>query len=785
MRRLPLILGIIVVLGIALYYWSDLVKEGFETMADKVKNRVNPLAQGQDPLTNPANPIGIEEALAAKLTNINEVALNVPKLMANGAGSYKQVAPTDPISPRVDNENSYLGLIQMCKTKGTGNTPFSDPAFAANCGMCLTSGSLKTGEKFNYPTGVLIYAEDKTTATNQQKSNGYSFPRVIPSLDSAVCQGATRSDDSQPVLAITQADFDAFRKRKQCRDSHGLGNECAQCLSNKETSWIPASGATQPITLWLWGSGSVVVTLGGQVVAGGDTTKPVLLANDKGLQVPLGKATEGTSLNVKVTQTSVDGPYLYGAITSMTPANKLYKLPIDRFMEKDTLSGSFPRRGSPLYFSEIKAACVKLLPQANKTMMAVDGFLPLTFVEADQLATFDCPASPFVSTQASAEIMVDDPCLNPRGQGPKNYTDECMRQTILAAGCSTNGTWYKNLPEPNDRNFERSFYTMVLKWVNEIFGEMVPSVSMGCRGIDISSPCDDFLYGGIPDQTCMNYLYTNESEGNKRVGRTYTGSPTKFTSLNKKQIQFCQSEGSLNPANPNGLAALQEKARVGYNGYTGIEAIRKYLSDVFTKATSNLDANIADANGGRRDSWALCIGAPIADPPLNFVKKNSKDDVITAQAQCYAFPKTITPRQNNLLGQLNVTGDYILSFDITPKGLVGNWANIVHFNMVNHPYDGSRCPAIWFWPGGLALHVRIGDNNNWNWGQDSNPLPMNQKSSFRLECIGKRVTMTVNNNVWNLTQPTERAKGQANVYASNPWYQPANALVENFCYQPL
>jgi hypothetical protein len=784
MRVLPLILGILVIV-VTVYYWrfgGVSGFEGFETIEDKVKNRFNPLAQGQDPLTNPAMPIGIEEALASKLTTINEVALNVPKLMANGAGSYTQVAPTDPISPRVDNENSYLGLIQMCKTKGTGNTPFSDPAFAANCGMCLTSGSLKTGEKFNYPTGVLIYSEDKTTAINQQKSNGYAFPRVIPSLDSAVCQGATRSDDSQPVLAITQKDFDAFRKRKNCRDSHGLGNECAQCISNKETSWIPASGGTQPITLWLWGSGSVIVTLGGQAVAGGDSAKPLLLANDKGLQIPLGKAPEGTSLNVRVTQTSVDGPYLYGAITSMTPANKLYKLPIDRFMEKDTLSGSFPRRGSPLYFSEIKAACVKLLPQANKTMMAVDGFLPLTFVEPDQLASFDCPASPFVSTQASAEIMVDDPCLNPRGQGPKNYTDECMRQTILAAGCSTNGTWYKNLPEPNDRNFERSFYTNVLRWVNEIFGETVPAVSMGCRGLDISSPCDDFLYGGVPDQACMNYLYTNESEGNKRIGRTYNGSPATFTSMNKRQIQFCQSGGSLNPTNANGLAALQEKARVGYNGSTGIEAIRKYLSDVFTKATSNLDANVADSNGGRRDSWALCIGAPIADPPLNFVKKDSKDDVVPPP-QCHPFPRTYTPSQNTNVGRINISGDYILSFDITPRGIVGAWANIVHFNMVNHPYDGSRCPAIWFWPGGLALHVRIGDANDWNWGQDSNPLPMNQKSSFRLECVGKRVTMTVNNNVWNLTQPTERAKGQANVYTSNPWYQPANALVENFCYQ--
>jgi hypothetical protein len=135
------------------------------------------------------------------------------------------------------------------------------------------------------------------------------------------------------------------------------------------------------------------------------------------------------------------------------------------------------------------------------------------------------------------------------------------------------------------------------------------------------------------------------------------------------------------------------------------------------------------------------------------------------------------------MGQVNISGDYVLSFDITPRGINGSWANIVHFNMVNHPYDGSRCPAIWFWPGGLGLHVRIGDTNDWNWGQDSNPLPINQKSSFRLECVGKRVTMTVNSSVWNETQPTTRARGLANVYGSNPWYVPATADIENFCYQ--
>ena len=222
-----------------------------------------------------------------------------------------------------------------------------------------------------------------------------------------------------------------------------------------------------------------------------------------------------------------------------------------------------------------------------------------------------------------------------------------------------------------------------------------------------------------------------------------------------------------------------------YKGYSGIEAIRRFLSDVFTKATSNLDANVSDADGGRKDSWAQCIGTPIADPPLNFVKMNGNNDVITAQNQCIAIPSTLDlyNKQDRKIGKVNVTGDYILSFNITPRAITQSaWASIIHFSVTDR--DTSRAPAIWFWPGSLRLHVRIGDASDWNWGQDSNPIPINQKSSFRLECIGKKVTLTVTGDVWNVTQPTTRPKGNATIYAGNPWYPSANALIENLCYVP-
>ena len=109
MRIPPLILPIILVLLLmALYYCR--YTEGFETLQEKIGDRFNPLAQVQNPLTNPAVPIGIAESAGAKLRDMSIAALNVPKLIPV-PGTFKLEGTSEPIYPRIDNENSYLGLI--------------------------------------------------------------------------------------------------------------------------------------------------------------------------------------------------------------------------------------------------------------------------------------------------------------------------------------------------------------------------------------------------------------------------------------------------------------------------------------------------------------------------------------------------------------------------------------------------------------------------------------------------------------------------------------------------
>jgi hypothetical protein len=152
-----------------------------------------------------------------------------------------------------------------------------------------------------------------------------------------------------------------------------------------------------------------------------------------------------------------------------------------------------------------------------------------------------------------------------------------------------------------------------------------------------------------------------------------------------------------------------------------------------------------------------------------------------------AIPSSYTPVQNSIIGQTLMTSNYSLSFTVTPSALVGQWANIIRFQQAPGGFGdccgfGQRSPAIWFFPGSLALHVRIGDQTDGNWGINTDPIPMGQASTVSLVCAGRSVSLTVNGRVYSETQPTQRYAGQMTVYGSDPWYPAASAKVSNLVF---
>ena len=78
---------------------------------------------------------------------------------------------------------------------------------------------------------------------------------------------------------------------------------------------------------------------------GGDQT----LAMNTAAKYNLGTVEEGASVELNIAHD--DGPFVYGAIYSQTPSEGVYRLPVDRFMERDASTGSFPRAGGTQTFT--------------------------------------------------------------------------------------------------------------------------------------------------------------------------------------------------------------------------------------------------------------------------------------------------------------------------------------------------------------------------------------------------------------------------------------------------
>jgi len=151
------------------------------------------------------------------------------------------------------------------------------------------------------------------------------------------------------------------------------------------------------------------------------------------------------------------------------------------------------------------------------------------------------------------------------------------------------------------------------------------------------------------------------------------------------------------------------------------------------------------------------------------------------------LPTSVTPRQGAIIGNIKVVENYRLSFNLTPKGLVGNWGSILHFTTSggNCCNPGDRVPGIWFFPNGLMLHIRIGDITNGNWGIDVAGCQIGRTSKVVIECRNNIVKVSIDGNSSTLIQPSKRPSGQATVYSADPFYTAANAQIENLMYEYL
>jgi hypothetical protein len=378
-----------------------------------------------------------------------------------------------------------------------------------------------------------------------------------------------------------------------------------------------------------------------------------------------------------------------------------------------------------------------------------------------------CPAKP---PQDEDEETVPEAC-DPLADG--RISRNCLLNKYKDAGCSDNGAIGRALAKGTDHDYINSIYSQK---AYQIYQERAP---LGLNE-----------YGLKRGKMSVNDAL-NEFD---RLASVASKTPSGGNALNYATRDLCLKQGELenfdfctelkdSTVGPYTMDCLQKafiKAGGQKNGimYPSSSTMSRW------NTFPNWKAVLAEMQRIKKDTES-------SDSQIKFTGTRQLLDANTLdpfQCSTALLPRKIALSRGNIVGRFTMTQDYKLEFDVTPKGIVGGWGSLFHFssNGNNCCSLGERSPAIWFIPGGLGLHVRIGDNTDGNWGFDNMAgCQVGKKSHITLECKGKTVRLTIDKNVYNMTQPSFRYSGPITVFASDPWHDIPNATVDNVCLQPL
>jgi hypothetical protein len=438
------------------------------------------------------------------------------------------------------------------------------------------------------------------------------------------------------------------------------------------------------------------------------------------------------------------------------------------------------------------------------------------------------PSGPIITSPDTAAFLRVSPCLRD-GEKAGTYSLDCLTNLFTSSGgdpvngklATTNGG-LSQLNKYGDMDaisaYLDNLYALATtgKDADGITSDMetINAAAQALFGFDLMTPCETISedsqgkvlltqkVGGL-ESDCLDYLWMNtgsdQSRGNELKDRkstiqnTYVSIGERFSGLLKRErtpaarkarpFQTCQRTGSYAPVGTSG----ENSGNVG--------AIN---------SAATLARNQACFSNQRRDDPRCDSGSVIGfvQDIYNsiFQTANAGSGAAGAAGQetaiekCYGVKKVPSPqapsvvlRQGQIVGTVaNMPkGDYTLSFTITLRGTVGNWGSIIHVtNAGNCCGFGERAPAIWTFPGGTTLHIVFGDATDGNWRIDStNPLPIGRPVNVSITAKGSSITATIGSETYRRTQPTRRPTGNNyNIYMADPWYEPANAAIDDFVY---
>lgn len=643
MRRGLIVVVLVFIAILAIYYTTS--RDAFTDLNIQRQNRTNPLAARQHPLTNPAAKIGTNDTSGSALRKLTGAAFSLPFMNILG---HTNETPLTQITPRIDEEGSFLDEVNFCEKRAKISTdkkanPFKDPEFKAKCGMCMTTGTLANGKKFTKPTGILVYDDDKAIAREAQKDKAYRYPRLVPSLKSAKCQGeeASFSDDSRlPVVIIDDDPYDEWINNLKCQEEkkYNADKSCGLCVVNP-VQWATVSTTTNisSITLTMVGQGIITIaTPAGNVIQGQNLSLTSAITANMGTK-------EDDTFSIHVAPTDDDPTVVLGAyVKGKNPDGTFYYLDLLEILTGD--DGDVSKQitlGSDRFvigdIADITAIAASPNPSGFYKIgsITLKGKIPFTFTKG-QFADMLCPGGPYTTSEENQKILgISDPCLE-EGQGPGKFSKQCIQTILRDAGCYQGGDWWNvglaglekvGLPAKSTLEGIKSWMAGIVKTART-----KPAMSMGCYGIDVTTPCDAYVgTDAVPSDECLAYMYSNKSE-NSVIGRSYITEnfvgvpsaatdvgvePKNYRSLNNLTDQYCQPKGEGNPEkNVNSMAALREVAKGGFEGKRGIEAVKMFLTKQYDGAVGTGRVSVDDVNTGPKAKWDSCFGVGLLPSDL-------------------------------------------------------------------------------------------------------------------------------------------------------------------------
>ena len=536
---------ITVLIAIVIIYMCFFRKETFAnaSVGDLVQDRVNPLVANTNFGTNiGVTDVGIPVAQANALREMSITGLNKPDqyhTLTGGITTTQGFADYHMSLPIFD-ENSMLAMDNFCKSYNVSTNPFGDPnsKFSKNCGVCFGDGT---------PKGVLLYEKDKELATVNQRARKYKYPRAMPSLGRSTCTGATSQidDSAPPTLAINSEMYNDINGRKLCLQTKTFGNNCGQCVTNNSI-WSYVKGDPgmnmNGLKLYLVGKGKVTVKVNNVLISDEDKVLP-----QNGLSILIGNygtantiIKEGDTISISVKQDGSNTAYIGGALEGTVATGGKYLRDLYDFVKDKTfgsstsspttvlmslLSSYTPNPSIRVKRIEVNPGVVRASSTAISAAIAtqqsgtidaavaaakaavkikLEGSIPLTFIDPAQneMAFYDCKNGPYIKQQASADLLkvIDECAGQPSASG---YTDECKRKKVLEAGCSSAGTWWRDPGQITQT-------TGLDAWLSsqKATARTVPAASMGCYGVDISTPCDS----SPGSKECLAYTYASSQQ---------------------------------------------------------------------------------------------------------------------------------------------------------------------------------------------------------------------------------------------------------------------------------